>query len=85
MRTLWIEAASREAADSLSAALVAFRPDVLDQDVENPVVRVQVSGGNDEIVALLNAIQAYVTSRAQGPAVIGLDGRTYVMEPPTER
>ena len=84
MRTLSIEAASRDSADGLCAALAAFRPHVLEQDAGGPVVRVQVSGGGGEIVALLNAIQAYVTSRSKGPTVIDLDGRSYVIEPPTQ-
>jgi hypothetical protein len=39
-------------------------------------------GGSSQIVAILNAIQEHVNARADGPTLIDLDGRSYVMEPP---
>jgi hypothetical protein len=82
MRTISIEAASPESAHVLSAALAAFGPQVFEQEPGAAVVQVDITGGSSQIVAILNAIQEQVNARADGPALIDLDGRSYVMDAP---
>jgi hypothetical protein len=79
MRTLSIEAASVDCAYGLCGALERFGA-ALEDAAERPVVRVELSGGSEEIVALLHAIQEYVTMRPSGPTLIGLDGRRYLLD-----
>jgi hypothetical protein len=81
MRTISIES-TPEAAHALSAALAAFGPHVSEKEPGGPVVRVEVTGGSSQIVAILNAIQEHVNARADGPTLIDLDGRSYVMDAP---
>jgi hypothetical protein len=80
MRTISIEAASPESAHALSAALAAFGPRVSEEGPGGPVVRVEITRGSSEIVAILNAIQEHLKDRADGATLIDLDGRSYVMD-----
>jgi hypothetical protein len=80
VRTLSIEAASSASAQSLRVALAPFGADLIEHEGSGTVVRVKLSGANGEITALLNAIQDYVSARSQGPTVIELDGRSYLMD-----
>jgi hypothetical protein len=80
VRTLSIEATSSESAGALCRALSAFDARLLEQPPGTFVVRVTLTRGSDEVVALLNAIREYVNARASGPALLELDGRSYLMD-----
>lgn len=80
MQTLSIEAVSRQSADRLCAALVDFGAETSEDDGGRTVVRVALTGGSDEIVALLNAIQEYVKAHAHRPATIEMGGQSYLMD-----
>ena len=65
------------------AALSAFRAELLESaEGYEIVVTLGMDGkGDDEVVALLNALAEYITARSTGPARIELGGRSYVMRP----
>jgi hypothetical protein len=65
------------------AALSEFRAELLEsgEGYEIVVTLGKDGRGDDEIVALLNALEQYVAARASGPARIELGGRSYVMRP----
>jgi hypothetical protein len=80
MRTISVEAPSPESASALSAALAAFGPHVFEQNPGGPVVQVETTGGSSQVVAILNAMQEHVNASADGPTLVDLDGRSYVMD-----
>ena len=43
-------------------------------------MKVDLTGRNGDIVAILNAIERYVRSRDDGPALLALDGQPYMLE-----
>jgi hypothetical protein len=65
------------------AALSEFRAELLEsgEGYEIVVTLGKDGSGDDEIVALLNALEQYIAARASGPARIELGGRSYVMRP----
>ena len=81
MKSLSIEARTAETAQGLRSALADFEPEVIEQDPEAFVVRVDLSpyGGSD-IGSVLSAIQRYIASCQARSALIELDGRTYMIE-----
>jgi hypothetical protein len=79
MQKLAIEAATRESARDLLAALSAFRASLLESDQGPCRVEVTLGRGDREIVELLNAIEQYVTDRNVGAARIQLNERTYTI------
>ena len=79
MERLTIKAASPESGRAMLAALSGFRAELL-ESAEGCEVRVAL-GSDDEIAAVLHALERYVTGRASGPAQVELHGRTYLMEP----
>ena len=81
MRTLSIETDSSESAHDLCGALAGFGAEVLDGENGGAAVRVRLVGSSGDIVALLNVIQDYVSARSTGPALIEMDGRSYLMDP----
>jgi hypothetical protein len=80
--TLSIEAASSESASALCEALAEFGARVVERESGVLVVRVKLGGASGQIVAVLNAIQEYVTAREGGPTMIELNGRSYLMDAP---
>ncbi|HEV8103847.1 MAG TPA: hypothetical protein VGP69_08945 [Gaiellaceae bacterium] len=81
MKTLSIEARTTETAEGLRSALANFNTEVIEQDAETFVVRVDLSlHGGVDIGSVLTAIRQYVASCQAGSALIDLDGRTYMME-----
>ena len=80
METLTIQAASAESAHAMLAALSAFEAKLVEADGRREIV-VSLAADDSEIVAVLNALQRYVTERASCPARVELNGRAYVMEP----
>ena len=83
METLRIRPRSRESAQGMLAALSEFSAELLESgDGYEIVVTLGMDGrGDEEIVALLNALEQYITARSSGPARIELGGRSYVMRP----
>ena len=80
MKRLTIEAADLESARALCRALIRF--DAKLEEDEHGVCIVTVTIESDrEIVEVLSAIERHVRGRDAGPALIGLDGNRYVMEP----
>lgn len=81
METLTIQAASAESARGMLAALSVFEAELVETPDGRREVVVTLAGNDSEIVAVLNALERYVTERASGPARVELNGRAYVMEP----
>ncbi len=84
METLTIQAASRESARAMLAALSEFQAELIETVDGRCEVVVNLGRGDREIVAVLSALEAYVTQRARGPARLELNGRNYVMHPEQE-
>ena len=80
METLAIQTASPDSARAMLAALSEFRVELVETAVGCEVV-VRLGRGDSEIVAVLNALEQYVTARGSGPAHLELDGHSYVMHP----
>lgn len=81
MQTLTIKAVSLESAEGFMSGLAGFHAELLGSDDASYVVQITVEGGDREIIALLNALEDYVTHRGDGPAEVGLRGRTYKLHP----
>ena len=78
---LTIKAGTRESAHGFMAGLSGFQAELLETEDGIYLVQITVRGGDREIVALLNALEHYVTNRGDGPAEVGLDGRSYKLHP----
>jgi hypothetical protein len=83
MEALTIQAANPESGRAMLEALSAFRAELMKDDGRCEVV-VHLGRGDSEIVAVLNALEQYVTERGSGPAQVELDGHSYVMHPVPE-
>jgi hypothetical protein len=80
MEKLTIHAASHESADALLAAMSAFRVNLLEAEDGRCDVVVSLGGADDEILAVLEALEGCV-SRGAGPTRLDVGGHTYVMRP----
>jgi hypothetical protein len=76
-----VEAASRESALELHGALSKFGAELVVDERGEHRVNVPLGEGGAEVVAVLNAIEQYVTQRAGGPARVVLDGRPHTLHP----
>jgi hypothetical protein len=65
------------------AALSSFRSELV-ESADGYEVVVGLPRGDGEVVAVLNALEQYVTERGSGPAQVELDGHSYVMHPVPE-
>ena len=81
MRTLTIKAANLESARGFLSGLAGFRAELLEAEDGSFDVTITLARGDREIIALLNALEDYVTERGQGPAEVDLSGRTYKLHP----
>lgn len=79
METLTIRAASLDSARGFRAALQNFQVELVEAPPGTFLVKVAFSGSNREIVAVLRALEDCVSQRSDGPAVVGLNGRTYTL------
>jgi hypothetical protein len=78
MRALTVDARSRESGEALYSALAGFHPELSGDDEEGWRVVVQLA--SDKVVLeILRLLEEHVSERADGPARIGLDGRTYTL------
>ena len=81
MQTLKIEAASPASAHAMIDALAEFQAELVEDPDGRSEVVVTLGGGDQNIVKVLNALERYVTERANEPARIELEGRKYTMHP----
>lgn len=80
MESLVIHAASLESAQGFSAALEAFHAHLVESETGRYQVEVPLRGGNREILAVLNALEAHVSERGDA-ARLNLGGRPYTLHP----
>ena len=74
-----VEASSLRRAREIEAALKGFERRLLADDGRY-CVWVTLPPNADGIVSVLNALEAYVRERGDGPARIEFDGRSYTLE-----
>jgi hypothetical protein len=76
MRALTIEAGPLADAHGLYNALSAFHPELSGDTANGHRISVEL-GSDTQTVAVLEAIQAHVTARDNGPARIEIEGHHY--------
>ena len=81
MQTLTIKAVTLESAHGFMSGLAGFHAELLEDQDGSYLVEIALGRGDGQIIALLNALEDYVTQRGQGPAEVGLAGRTYRLHP----
>jgi hypothetical protein len=79
MASLTVEARSLEGAHGLCSALSSFGPELSGSDENGYRVVVALRGSDRQVVAVLDAIEGYVSRRNDGPARLELDGRRYTL------
>jgi len=80
MQSLTIHAATAYSAQAIAAAMSQFDSESIQADGSYEVT-VTLGGGDREILDVLNALDLYVTERANGPAHIEFEGRGYTLHP----
>jgi hypothetical protein len=80
METLRIRAATPQTGRAMLAALSDFRAELLESS-EGCEVLVKLGRDDEEIIGVLNALERYVTDRADGPARVEVFGKSYVLHP----
>ena len=78
MQTLRIEAASPASAHTMIDALAGIKAELVEGEDGCSEVVVSLRG-DTEIVGVLNALEQYVTQRADGPARLEFEGHEYTM------
>ena len=78
MRTLTIEAKSRDSAERFYAAVKEFHPELVETGPGEFAVRIALDSERD-VVAVLNALVDHMNERADGPAVVALDDRRHML------
>lgn len=81
MQTLTIKAKSEESARGFLRGLSGFSVELLEGESGSYLVEIDLRGPDCDIIAVLNALQAYVSSRAEGPALVDVSGHTYKLYP----
>jgi hypothetical protein len=81
VQTLTIKSATLESARGFLAGLEAFQAELSEAEDGSYLVQITFSGGDREIIALLNALEDFVTHRNDGPVEVGLAGRSYELHP----
>lgn len=79
VQSLTVHTASSATAREIHAALSAFRTELLEGRDGRCEIAVLLGRGDSEVVAVLDALERYVTERADGPARVDFNGRSYVM------
>jgi len=81
MESLDIHAGSRESAEGFRDALEEFDTKLVASEDGRYLVQIPLAGiDTKKIVAVLNALEAYVTQRG-GPARVELGGHPYLVDP----
>ena len=81
MQTLTIKAVSLESAQGFLDGLAGFPAQLREDEPGVYTVEVTMGSTNQEIVQVLNALENYVTHRGEGPAEVGILGRSYKLHP----
>lgn len=81
MESFVIHAASRKSAEGFRSALSEFHAELVEGKNGRCQVEVTVGRSNKTILAALSALEEYVSTRAQGPARLDLDGHPYTLHP----
>ena len=81
MQTLTIKAKTLESARGFMSGLAGFETTLDRADDGSYLVEIDLGRGNGEVIALLNALEDYVSDRGDGPAEVGLAGQTYTLHP----
>ena len=81
MQTLTIKAKDMESAQGFVTGLASFNAELRATDDGCYLVEITFGGPDREIIAVLNALEEYVTVRSQEPAEVALAGRTYELHP----
>jgi hypothetical protein len=81
MDTLTIQAATPVSAREMIAVLSEFDAELFETAEGRCEIVVTLSRDDAEIVGVLNALEWYVTERANGPAQLELGGHLYVIHP----
>jgi hypothetical protein len=81
MQTLTIKARNLDSARGFLSGLAGFHAELVESDDGSYLVEIDLGGPDCEIVAVLNALEDYVTSRAEGPAEVAVAGREYKLHP----
>jgi hypothetical protein len=79
MRSLTVEARDLDGARSLCEALAAFKPSLTGSEADGYRVAMKL-GSDQNVVAVLNAIERYVAGRTHDPARLELDGHRYTLD-----
>ena len=81
VQTLTITALNLESAQGFLRGLASFDAELTADEDDTYRVQIKLGHGDREIISVLNALEAYVTRRREGPAVVGLAGRSYTLHP----
>jgi hypothetical protein len=79
MQRLTIEASSLTVATGLMNALAEFRPESTAKEFGRYQVSVDLASSDEQIIAVLNALEEHVSERNDGPARVELNGHSYTM------
>jgi hypothetical protein len=81
VQTLTIKAKSLESAQGFVTGLASFNAELRATDDGSYLVEIPLGGPDREIIAVLNALEDYVTNRSQERIEVALAGRTYELHP----
>ena len=82
MKSLTIAARSAESALRLADALQQFQPELSGADKTGYRITIELlDRAEGQIVAVLEALEAYVTAGSDGPVAVELDGKRYRVHP----
>ncbi|HJP59935.1 MAG TPA: hypothetical protein VJ865_08040 [Gemmatimonadaceae bacterium] len=81
MQTLTIKARSEESARGFLTGLAGFPAELFESADGSYLVEIALDGRDCEIVAVLNALEDYVSRCGEGPAEVDLSGRSYKLLP----
>jgi hypothetical protein len=85
VKSLTIEARSAESALRLTDALQQFHPELSGTDKLGYRITVELHDSSaGQIVAILDALEDYVTTTSAGPTALEVDGRRYTVHPRQE-
>jgi hypothetical protein len=79
MRSITVEARSLESALGIVDALSEFHPELIGSDEEGYGVLIELGSFDRQVIAVLDALEGYITNRNNGPARVELDGRRYTL------
>jgi len=81
MESLVIHAASRQSAEGFCSALSRLHARLVEGEEGRYRVEIPLGGGDRQVLQALSTIQAYVSARADGPALLALGDQRYTLHP----